>query len=245
MTAAGPLVVQVAMGIEAAPVLARGAFSRLPVTVGERDYGFELYEGLSEGLHPVVVAVAGRDPRFGVDSIGTLPAALLTHLVVDRFSPRLVVNAGTAGGFEARGGKVGDVFLGDAVAVFHDRRIPLDGFHAMGPGHYPIALHRPLAEKLGLRVGIVSTGSSLDCSAEDAAQLEALGASVKDMEAAAIAYVCERRGVPLVLLKAITDLVDHHAPTAAQFLANYQIATALLADALVQVVAHFSEPPSR
>lgn len=236
----GPLVLQFAMAGEAAPFLARGHFVRLFPEGSEAAYGFELHEGTSEGGHPVVVAVAGRDPRFGVDSIGTLPAALLTHHVIDRFSPRTLVNAGTAGGFEARGGKVGDVYLGDEVAVFHDRRIPLDGFRAMAPGHYPVRLHRPLAEALSLRVGIVSTGDSLDCSPEDAAQMQALSASVKDMEAAAIAYVCERRAVPLVLVKSITDIVDHPTETAAQFLANYTMAVTRLADVLVSVVAHLS-----
>ena len=228
------------MAGEAAPFLARGQFFRLLPERSEAAYGFELHEGRAEGGHSVVVAVAGRDPRFGVDSIGTLPAALLTHHIIDRFVPGVIVNAGTAGGFERRGAQVGDVYLGDEVTVFHDRRIPLDGFRAMGPGHYPVRSHRDLASALSLRLGIVSTGDSLDCSPEDAAQMSALSASVKDMEAAAIAYVCERRAVPLVLVKAITDIVDHPTETAAQFLQNYAIAVARLADALVGVVAHLT-----
>jgi len=238
----GPLVVQVAMAGEARPFLQRGDFRRLLAEGSEEAFGFEIYEGRAEGGHPVIVAVAGLDPRFGVDSIGTIPAALLTQRLIDRFAPRLLVNAGTAGGFERQGGRIGDVYLGDEAAVFHDRRIPLDGFRAMGAGHYPLHASKALADALSLRVGIVSTGDSLDCSVEDHAQLSALSASVKDMEAAAIAYVCERRGVPLLLVKAITDIVDHEAETAAQFLQNYGMAVARLADALVAIVARLSLP---
>ncbi len=238
----GPLVLQLAMAGEAAPFLARGSFVRLLPEASEAAFGFEIHEGKAEGGYPLIVAIAGRDPRFGVDSIGTIPAALLTQRLIDRFSPRLLVNAGTAGGFERQGGRIGDVYLGDEVAVFHDRRIPLDGFRAMGPGHYPLHASRALADALAFRLGIVSTGDSLDCSPEDDAQLSALSASVKDMEAAAIAYVCERRGVPLLLVKAITDIVDHPTETAAQFLANYGMAVTRLADALIAIVARLSVP---
>src|SRR5690606_22944711 len=94
--------------------------------------------------------------------------------------------------------------------------------------------------RLGLKVGVVSTGDSLDCSPEDLARLVAHGACVKEMEAAAIAWVCELHRVPLVLLKAITDLVDHHEATAAQFLENYGLAVRRLASELERVVAHYA-----
>ncbi len=190
------------------------------------------------------MAVAGRHPRFGVDSIGSVPAAVLAHEVLTRFKPSRLINAGTAGGFAARGGRVGDVYLGSEVAVFHDRRIQLPGFDAMGRGHFAVEGDRALAEKHGLQVGVVSTGDSLDCTAEDLKQLVALQASVKEMEAASIAWVCEHHRVPLVLVKAITDLVDHHEATESQFEKNYPSVVVKLADALEHVVAHYlrSEP---
>lgn len=230
--------VQFAMAGEAAPFLARGDFHRVD---DDAVYGFEFHE--SDG---VVVAIAGAHPRFKVDSIGTVPAVLLAHTLINRFKVTRLINAGTAGGFEARGGAIGDVYLGAEAVVFHDRRVPLDGFEAMGRGHFPVDADAGLARSLGLKLGVVSTGDSLDCTDEDAKHLAALGASVKEMEAAGIAWVCERQRVPLVLVKAITDLVDHHASTASQFVQNYALATSKLATALSGVVAHYSEwRPSR
>ncbi len=225
------LAIQFAMAGEADAFISRGTFTRLP---SKAPYDFHFYQ---DG--ELIVAVAGAHPRFKVDSIGSVAAALLTHELIVRFAPKRLINAGTAGGFASRGGQVGDVYLGADVAVFHDRRIQLEGFDAMGRGHYPIESDAALAAKHGLKLGIVSSGDSLDCTAEDMRHLTALGASVKEMEAASIAWVCERHRVPLVLVKAITDIVDHPEATESQFAKNYPRVVARLADALEQVVAHY------
>ena len=73
-------------------------------------------------------------------------------------------------------------------------------------------------------MGVVTTGDSLDESAEDAARIVASGASVKEMEAAAVAWVCGLHGVPVGAVKAITDLVDSPVSTAEQFNANLDTA---------------------
>jgi len=227
------LVIQFAMAGEAAPFLARRRFTAL---TADPAFGFQFHQAADA---PLVVAIAGAHPRFNVDSIGTIPAALLANTALERFGPTRLINAGTAGGFESRGGVVGDLYMGAEVAVFHDRRIPLPGFEAMGHGHFPVDCDRALAQRLGFKVGIVSTGDSLDATSEDLKHLAALNASVKEMEAAGIAWVCEHRRTPLTLLKAITDIVDHPASTQSQFLENYALATARLAEGLERLVAHY------
>jgi 5'-methylthioadenosine nucleosidase len=223
--------VQFAMRGEADPFLSRFDFVHLPE---EPVFGFQFFR-----RGELLVATAGTHRRFGVDAIGSISAALLTRTVLQQFAPRLVISAGTAGGFTSQGGAIGDVYLGAEAVVFHDRRIPLPGFDAMGHGHFPVECDRALAERLGLKVGVVSTGDSLDCTPEDLARLTAHGAAVKEMEAAGIAWVCEFHDVPVVLLKSITDLVDHHESTASQFLQNYALAVRQLADKLERVVEHY------
>jgi len=227
------LAVQFAMAAEAEAFTSRRAFTRLPT---KSPYDFQYFQ---DG--DLIVAVAGAHPRFKVDSIGSVAAALLTHELVERFSLSRLINAGTGGGFAARGGAIGDVYLGADVTVFHDRRIQLAGFDKMGRGHFPVESDAGLAARHGLKLGIVSSGDSLDCTAEDMRHLLELGASVKDMEAASIAWVCERRGVPLVLVKAITDLVDLPEATASQFEKNYPGAVKNLAEAVEHVVAHYRD----
>ena len=68
------------------------------------------------------------------------------------------------------------------------------------------------------------------------AKMTASEAVAKDMEAAAVAWTCERLGVPFTALKVITDLVDTADETAEAFLQNLRTATARLAEAVPALV---------
>lgn len=184
----------------------------------------------------IVIAVNGVDRRFGVDSIGTDAAALTTYSVIREFDPELVVSAGTAGGWQRSGASIGDVYLSEGSVVHHDRRIDLTGFTEYGIGRYPVVPSRRLAEVLGCKTGVVSTGNSLDESDDDRRLILESGAVAKDMEAASVAYVCEQMNVPFLAVKAITDLVDHHTATAEQFSANLTRAVERLTTTLVGIV---------
>ena len=226
------IAVVMAMGAEAAPVLtALGARS----VTGHTRFPFLYFEAERHGCK-VLITVNGRDRRHGVDSIGTEPAALNTYIAIERFSPDLVISAGTAGGWQRCGGEVGDVYVSDRRFVFHDRRIGIAEFAPYGVGSYASTPIGSLVAALGLKTGVVTTGNSLDESADDRAMIEASGACVKDMEAAAVAYVCENMQVPMFAVKSITDLVDHHTATADQFNANLTLASRRLAETLVRVV---------
>ena len=184
----------------------------------------------------MIVSVNGRDRRHGVDSIGTDPAAINAYTLIERFTPDLVVSAGTAGGWQRCGGEIGDVYISDKRFVYHDRRIDLPDFGDYGVGSWVSTPVDSLVTAFGLKTGVVTTGNSLDESPEDRRMIEQSGACVKDMEAAAIAYVCEVMRTPMFALKAVTDLVDHHAPTAEQFGANLALASRRLAEMLVKVI---------
>ncbi len=182
----------------------------------------------------VILAVNGTDPATGVDCIGTTAAALTTQVALDRCRtisgrlPDLVLSVGTAGGWQRAGADIGDVYLAWDRFVCHDRRIDLPGFDRFGRGELPAADLRAHADALGCRLGVVTTGDSLDESPEDAARILASGAEVKEMEAAAVAWVGGLHDVPVGAVKAITDHVDHPAPTAEQFTANLAAAATAL-----------------
>jgi len=48
----------------------------------------------------------------GVDSIGTIPSALVTYAAIQALQPDLIINAGTTGGF-----KVGTVFSHSIIVL--------------------------------------------------------------------------------------------------------------------------------
>ena len=59
-----------------------------------------------------------------------------------------------------------------------------------------------------------------------------IDASVKDMEAAAVAWVAEITDTPMFAIKVVTDIVDGDRPTEEEFLDNLQRAAYSLQEAI-------------
>ena len=249
MPAPGPcdILLHVAMLAEARPLLDQFTLdspspldSGLPAHVWRRSDG-----------GPLALVVHGVDPVHACDRIGTETATLVSHLAIRSLRPKLVINAGTCGGFERRGATIGAIYVPSRY-LFHDQRVDLPRFGdfargvidadaplAMGGTSAPTGDPRSsaaVAAALGAARGTLATGSSLDATSQDMALFDREGIVAKDMEGAAIARVCRDLRTPLVAVKAVTDLVDHHADTAAQFVRNLSHATSRLSAALEQLL---------
>ena len=198
---------------------------------------FEVYEG-NLGKAQLSLLVSGNDSDHHVDNVATVPAALMTYLAIEKFEPDLVINAGTAGGIAGRGCEIGNVYLSSGKFCFHDRRIPLPGFDQYGMGLYPSCDTSIIAKDLQLKTGTVSTGNSLDLLEKDMQIIEENRAIIKDMEAAAIAWVCRTLSVPMFAVKAITDLIDEDTPTATQFMKNLHQAATNLQVKMIEVLRY-------
>jgi len=189
----------------------------------------------------VTVVTLGKDSVYGtgVDNVGTITASLATELSLAKSggSIDLVVNAGTCGGFKRKGAEIADVFLTQGVAN-HDRRIPIPGFDAYGIGKLETMDPTNIAEKLGYKTGICTTGNSLDKTERDDDFMKDNDASVKDMEAAAIAWVASMNKVPYLGVKVVTDIVDGGIPTQDEFMANLGAAAESLQSALPKVLSY-------
>ena len=141
---------------------------------------------------------------------------------------------GTAGGFAAQGLGIADFVLARDT-MFHDARVALAGFDAVARAHTRLSPQDAeldaLAEAISARVGLVSSGSSLDATSDELAQFARLRTLAKDMELAALAAVCATEHVPLIALKGVTDLVDQHEPAHEAFVRNLARTSGRLADA--------------
>jgi 5'-methylthioadenosine nucleosidase len=115
----------------------------------------------------------GKDAILGVDSVGTVSASLVTYAAIQALQPDLIINAGTAGGFKAKGASVCDVFVVSEVA-FHDRRIPIPVFDLYGVGLRKTHPTPNLLEQLNLKACRLSTGDSLDMSSQDESSIIAM-----------------------------------------------------------------------
>lgn len=183
----------------------------------------------------ITVVTNGKSAKFGVDNVGTIPAALAAHIAISNIQPDLVINAGTAGGFKRKTAAIGDVFICTKFKN-HDRRIPIPGFDQYGIGDYDGTSCKNLAKDLKFKLGTVTTSNSLDHNADDDKIMLENDASVKDMEAAAIAWVAEETKTPFFALKVVTDIVDGDRPTQEEFLENLGAAAKSLQVALPKLI---------
>ncbi|GAQ84148.1 hypothetical protein KFL_001780030 [Klebsormidium nitens] len=197
-----------------------------------------VYSGGHGDVHFHVI-VPGKDGETGVDNVGTVPAAVATYAAIDKLKPDLLINAGTSGGFKAKGAAIGDVYF-ISTFVNHDRRIPLPGFEKYGIGAKQATQAPNLVKALGLKEGILSTANSFDLSEKDREWITKNDATVKDMEGSGFAWVAATLGVPFLGIKAITDLVDGGRPTQEEFLENLHTAAAALKRVVPEVVSFAS-----
>jgi len=201
---------------------------------------FKAYRG-NYNTCKVTVVMNGHDEVYGtgVNNVGTVPAGLAVFLALQKSEGEadLVINAGTCGGFSAKGAEIGDVFLTTAVAN-HDRRIPIPGYDSYGIGKIDSVNAKSLAESINAKMGICTTGNSLDAHDLDKELMKDNDASVKDMEAAAIAWSCALHKTPYLGVKVVTDIVDGDKPTQEEFMENLSSAAKSLQEALTEVIEY-------
>lgn len=221
------ILLQVALRAEAQPIIDGEALRPIgPVAAHCPAQAF----ASSVANRSVVLITHGSDPLHKCDRIGPIAAATTCAAAIARFHPRLIVNIGTCGGFQSRGGAIGDLHLVQRLA-FHDQRVPIAGFREFARGETDAPHSDALRAELGALGGLCSTGGSLDATPQDRAILDELEARCKDMEAAAIALVARDWQVPLLVLKCVTDLVDNPEAVQDAFLRNLRHATMQLASA--------------
>lgn len=223
--------VVMAMDAEAAPLRAALEATERPTPDWASALPVRVAVAEATGERPeVLLAVNGVDPITGIPAIGTTAAALATQVVLNlpHHAPDLVLTVGTCGGWERAGATVGTTYLAWPHFVCHDRRIDLPGFQEYADGVVPAADLRAHAGPLGCRLGVVTTGDSLDETPVDRERIIANGGVAKEMEAAAVAWIAHLHGVPVGGVKTVTDLVDTEVATPEQFTANLAAASARL-----------------
>jgi len=138
---------------------------------------------------------------------GKISAAASTQYIIDRWNPSLLINLGTCGGFEGEIDR-GTIILVEKTIVYdiigqmgdyqeHIRRYTTDIDLSWLNQKYPQPVKRTL---------LVS--GDRDILANDIPDLKTqYGAVAGDWESGAIAFVATRNGVPLLILRGVSDLV--------------------------------------
>lgn len=139
---------------------------------------------------------------------GKIAAAASTQYVIDRWSPTLLLNLGTCGGFE------GEIEKGTIILV--ERTIVYDIHEQMGDydthiAHYTTDLDLSwLGESYPQEVRrTLLVSADRDLLVEDIPRLKAqFGAVAGDWESGAIAWVAARNNTRCLILRGVTDLIS-------------------------------------
>ena len=149
---------------------------------------------------------------------GKISSAAVMQYVIDHYSPDLIVNLGTCGGFEGCVNQ-GDVILVERTFVYDILELMEEGdlspFYAStldlswlaGPDPFPV-----------LRGSLASADS--DLLPEKIALLKSKGAIAADWESAALAWVAQKNNARLLILRAVSDVVHEQGSDAYN---NYEI----------------------
>jgi len=149
--------------------------------------------------------VGGGRALFFHGGWGKVAAAGSTQYVIDRFHPPRLVNLGTCGGIEGR------IHRFDIVAV--EKVVIYDIAEAMGDSQeaidaYSTALPLP-AQFPTPAVKATMYSADRDLTAAGLREIDArYHPVVVDWESGAIAWVAHKNGVPLLILRGVTDLVS-------------------------------------
>jgi len=138
---------------------------------------------------------------------GKVSAAASTQYVIDRWHPRLIFNLGTCGGLEGHI-DVGEVLLADETMIYdiHERMSDPDEALQFYTTRVDLSYLRgpfPHAVRIGR---LVSADEDIDPGMVIRLRRE-YGAVAADWESGAIAWTAHRNGTPVIILRAVSDLV--------------------------------------
>lgn len=156
------------------------------------------------GRHVVRGTLNGEDVFVVVSGVGKSNAAAAVQLAIQETGTKRILNLGVSGGLDPAM-KVGEIYeVADAVQYDFDL-VQINGTE-MGTLNERDTPFIPCKAEGRFEAKTLGTGDRFNDSADDSALLKKLGASLRDMEGAAIAHVCETAGVEFVSYKCISDV---------------------------------------
>lgn len=178
-------------------------------TIANSEYTTGTYEGKE-----VVLLKSG---------IGKVNAAMSTTILLEKFNPKVVINTGSAGGFDAAL-KVGDIVISDEVR-HHDVDVTAFGYEIGQMAGMPAAyksdenlmeVAKQAVKEVGehnYSVGLICSGDVFMSNPErvEAVRKDFPTMKAVEMEAAAVAQVCHQFNTPFVVIRALSDIAGQES----------------------------------
>jgi len=182
---------------------------------------FEFYTGKIEG----------KDVTLLCCGIGKVNAAVGCAMLIHQFKPACVINTGSAGGIDPSL-KVGDAVISTGL-IYHD--VDVTAFNYL-PGQLPrqpqifpvdekliklaeksvdeLKKEKALPETFNYCGGIIGSGDAFMHKPEHIAQVRRIFPNIAavEMEGAAIAHSCHLFSVPVLVIRALSDVAGTESP---------------------------------
>ena len=190
---------------------------RMADAFASREYGRTVVSGCLGGERVLLV----------VSGVGKSNAAAATQFAIQSGADE-IVNLGVCGGFEPQM-KIGDLYEVDRAVQYDFDLAQLNGT-AVGVLNERTSPYIPLRTTGRYPAKTLATGDHFNDREDDYELItRTLGASLRDMEGAAVAHVCETAGVPCRALKCVTNVLG--AGATGQYAENLARCLAMLAEA--------------
>lgn len=161
---------------------------------------------------------AGHDIILLKSGIGKVNAAMSTAILLDEYKPDVVINTGSAGGYDENL-EVGAIVISDEVR-HHDVDATIFGYEIGQVPQMPaafksdeklISIAKEAVKEIGehqFAVGLITTGDSFMNDPIRVEKVRSYFPTMKavEMEAAAVAQVCYQFDTPFVVIRALSDI---------------------------------------
>ena len=200
----------------------------------------KVFKNLSEETafgRRVVKGVFGGEPvAMVVCGVGKSNAAAGAQLALGRYGADRLVNVGVAGGLKSEM-RPGETYT-SARAVQYDFDLSKINGTARGVLNECDTPYLPLVPVPGFPVETIATGDAFTDDDSDIPFLtNDLGAGLRDMEAGAVAHVAFHAGVPVSVLKTVTDVHGSTTSMTSQYKENLHNGLAALSIAVSRLMS--------
>jgi len=170
------------------------------------------------------ITLGDKEFTFFHSGWGKTASAGAMQYVIDHYSPKLIINLGTCGGFEGLVELneiilVEQTFIYDIVELMGDFELVLDYYASnldlswlSKPYPYPV------------RRGILASADA-DLLPEKIPQLKEQGVIAADWESAALAWVAKKNNARLLILRGVSDLVSEKSGEAYNNISLFEVRT--------------------
>jgi futalosine hydrolase len=173
-------------------------------------YMKRIKEGIPQGLNLYKGKIHNKSLVYIISGIGEPNASVGTMFLIEKFSPKLIINLGIGGAYPSSGLTIGDIAVaekeiyGDGSRYFN--KFQLDKKLIKKAVSISHATHH--LSRITVKSGPFLTVSTCTGTLKTAKELERKFRTIcENMEGASVAHICSLFGIPMLEIRGISNIV--------------------------------------